>query len=149
MVAKTYKKGHGRRRPLRDRVEEKLDKTGACWLWTGAIDAGGYGRIGVGGSRTAVAHRVAFELWVGPIPDGLHIDHLCSVRACCNPDHLEAVTQAENNRRAAAANRATVCKRGHEFTPENTVLTHGFRNCRTCRNAGVRERRAARKQVAA
>lgn len=65
---------------------------------------GGYGRINRGG-RTVPVHRYAYELAVGPIPSGLHIDHLCGVRACVNPRHLEAVTQAENNRRAGARRR--------------------------------------------
>jgi hypothetical protein len=83
---------------------EKID-TG-CWMWRGAISTGGYGRIGGEGAYLLQAHRVAYELFVGPIPDGLHIDHLCRVRACVNPEHLEAVTQAENNLRSWAARKA-------------------------------------------
>lgn len=92
-------------RPLRDRFLEKLDQRGpGCWPFTGAIANNGYGRIGFK-SRVLQAHRVAYEVLVGPIPAGMHIDHLCSNRACCNPSHLEPVTQAENNRRAGARRR--------------------------------------------
>lgn len=75
---------------------------GPCWLWTGAPNTFGYGdlRLTTGLVR---AHRFSYEMLVGPIPDGLHIDHLCRVRACVNPAHLEPVTQAENNERARLA----------------------------------------------
>src|SRR6266496_2265386 len=80
----------------------KVDRSGgsrACWLWTGKTGRDGYGRIGLGGRGALVrvrAHRFAYELLIGPIPDGLQIDHLCRVRHCVNPAHLEPVTQREN-----------------------------------------------------
>lgn len=136
-------------RPLRERLEEKLDKSGDCWVFKGAVATSGYGRIGHGG-RTLQAHRAAYELFVGPIPTGLHIDHLCRNRLCCNPEHLEAVSQAENNRRAwkvRCANK-THCKRGHEFTPDNTFLHPlGGRQCRECHNTRRRVQRAKRKYL--
>lgn len=108
LVAKNFKKGHGRRRPLGARLAARLRQTGDCVEWTGAISTGGYGRIGIDGRRTGQAHRVAYELVVGPIPDGLQLDHLCRNRRCVLPQHLEPVAQAENIRRA------------------NSVRWHGF-----------------------
>lgn len=130
-------------RPLRQRLDEKLDRSGACWIFTGAIATSGYGRIGLG-KATLQAHRAAYELFVGPIPDGKHIDHLCRNRLCCNPEHLEPVSQAENNRRAGAFRRSqqTRCSRGHELTQENSMLTtRGTRQCRECHNMRNRARR--------
>lgn len=74
---------------------------GPCWLWIGTVDRWGYGQMKWQGRRPG-SHRVAYELLVGPIPEGLTLDHLCRVPGCVNPAHLEPVTQAENNRRAAA-----------------------------------------------
>jgi hypothetical protein len=122
---------------------------GACWVWTGAI----YSATGYGSFVATTAHRWAYVNLVGPIPDGLHIDHLCRVRSCCNPDHLEPVTQAENNRRQAAAQ--THCLHGHEYTAANTYLDgKGYRRCRVCvressdRNSAVRSARRATARAA-
>lgn len=111
-----------------------------CWNWTGAI-VNGYGHIGIRiGDKTKnkKVHRVAYEHWVKPIPEGLTIDHLCRNTRCFNPDHLEPVTMAVNVRRGtspSAKNRwKTHCIRGHEYSPDNTyVPPNGQRVCRTCR----------------
>ena len=100
-----------------------------CWSWTGAHIPGGYGSIGVDGSQRG-AHRVAYELLVGPIPDGLTIDHLCRVKDCVNPAHMEPVTSAENNRRRSATR--TTCKRGHPF---DQLDSNGHRQCSICRQS--------------
>jgi hypothetical protein len=119
-----------------------------CWLWTGAIDKGGYGRFVLNSKRTsALAHRVGYELMRGPIPDGLELDHLCRNHACVNPDHLEAVTHRENILRGdyragyqavAALQRAkTHCPQGHPYSGSNLYILpkSGGRVCRICAKA--------------
>lgn len=132
-------------RPVADRIRERVIVTDAgCWEWQGSRNADGYGRIWTGSKadgsgRNAHVHREAYEALVGPIPDGLVLDHLCRNPPCCNPAHLEPVTSRENTIArgvggAADQARQTHCKRGHEFTPENTQRDrHGKRYCRTCR----------------
>lgn len=128
--------------PVMDRLLAKVqtDESG-CWIFTGAKTKAGYGTIAAGPRQPRVyTHRVMYEHHKGTIPEGLTIDHLCRVRACCNPEHLEAVTQAENTRRAAAV--LTHCVNNHEFTEENTRITRrGARSCRTCHREQERNRR--------
>lgn len=105
-----------------------------CLLYLGTDTGRGWRRFVVGGRRYQ-AHRWLYEQWVGPIPDGLQLDHLCRVRNCVNPLHLEPVTTEENVRRErAAAEPLTHCKRHHEMTEANTYRQpNGRRECRTCR----------------
>ena len=122
---------------LVDRIEARLDKSGDCWLWPGSKTKT-HGKLGLWTGEklvTIYVHRAMYERHVGPIPDGLVLDHLCMVPLCANPAHLEPVTQGENVRRWAAT--ITACLRGHEFTEENTYVNKkGVRHCRTCRRGG-------------
>ena len=109
---------------------------GGCLIWTAMATKNGYGRFW-DGSRMVVAHRISYELHVGvKIPEGLQIDHLCRVRRCVNPDHLEVVTQRENWRRGKSITRAladkTHCPAGHPYDEENTYQRRGRRHCRIC-----------------
>ena len=104
-----------------------------CHLWTACVDPEGYGQFR-SDTKVVRAHRFAYELAVGPIPDGLFIDHLCRVRSCVNPKHLEPVTHRENMRRAAG----DYCKAGHKRTYANIqwVFENGKRRprCKPCGN---------------
>lgn len=119
-----------------------------CWNWIGALRSPGYACFW-DGERTQGGHRWAYQRFVGPIPEGYTIDHLCRNMVCVNPAHMEPVpigvnTSRSNNVSARNA-RKTHCKRGHEFTPENTFLTaKGGRGCRECRNMRQREGYARR-----
>lgn len=123
---------------LIDKIEVNDD---GCWLFTSAVNPNGYGYFSIKG-RYYLAHRVVYEWRVGPIPQGKQIDHLCRVRRCVNPDHLEPVTCKENTHRgdgpAGRNARKTHCKRGHPFNEANTHLRlAGGRSCRACRREVV------------
>ena len=111
-----------------------------CWLWTASLDGYGYGQFGKSKGVVLKAYRLSYELLVGPVPDGLEIDHLCRVRACLNPDHLEAVTHRENMRRAALLR--THCPSGHQYSGDNLYVNRGSRFCRRCHVLSERARRA-------
>lgn len=118
-----------------------------CWEWTGRTDGAGYGRFGNGTHGTVFAHRIAYMAVVGEIPTGKELDHLCRVRHCVNPAHLEPVTHRENTLRgyglAGIAARNTECPSGHPFTEENTTTgPKGERRCRECNREHQRRHKA-------
>lgn len=129
---------------IEERFWARVDRRdhGECWLWKGAPNNSGYGAIGVAGGRVVPVHRWSYEQFVGPIPDGLHVDHLCRTRMCVNPKHLEAVTQRENTLRgngfAADEARRTHCPQGHPYDEQNTYRYRGLRYCLICRRAHAR-----------
>jgi len=123
---------------LEERFFEKVDASGPCWEWTGARMKNGYGVINLGSGRgTALAHRVGYELLVGSVPTGAQLDHVCRVRHCVDPDHLEPVVQRENLRRGygfvGRNARKVTCKEGHSLdTPYVSPQGRRERRCSTC-----------------
>lgn len=137
-----------RPRPVMQRILERTEIADSghdtpCWVWMGALNAAGYGWVNRDGKPDR-AHRIAYLELVGPIPVGLELDHLCRVRSCWNPDHLEPVTHAENMRRGCRAT-VTHCPQNHPYDEANTYISsRGSRICRKCRNAGCERLRKAR-----
>jgi len=116
--------------PPIDRFMQQVDK-GDCWMWTGYTNGGGYALFRYDGHR--FAHRWSYAHFVGPIPEGYEVDHLCSTPGCVRPDHLEAVPPPANM--ARAVERRTHCKRGHPFDEANTYVVPGnprHRQCKRC-----------------
>lgn len=140
-------------RPAVDRFAEKIALTDSgCIEWIAGTHGVGYGLFYAGRTSTAqtgrtAAHRWSYEYHVGPIPDGLEIDHLCRNRLCVNPEHLEPVTRQENLRRSHGNHAKTHCPSGHPYAGHNLYVSpKGSRFCRECRNRhsrDLRQRKAA------
>lgn len=143
-----------RAQPAADRFWAKVQQVGECWVWQGAKKTGtGYGYFHAVSGTTVRAHRWAYEQMVGPIPDGLQLDHLCRNPSCVNPSHLDPVTAKVNTARSesfAALNaRKTHCPQGHPYDADNTRIDkRGLRHCRECRNAQCRAYYLRRKAIA-
>lgn len=123
--------------PLFERVFKKVE-VADCWYWLGTIQPNGYGKINING-QNKLAHRFMWTYLVGPIPKDYQIDHLCKVKSCVNPDHLQPVTSQENIRRSSVAVAArnnfrlqAVCKNGHIRSSTNTKITNGYKRCLDC-----------------
>lgn len=119
-----------------ERFLARLDKTEECWLWQGYLDWAGYGSWLCQGIHMR-PHRWAYEHWVGPIPKGMQIDHMCRIRHCVNPLHLRIVTPQENA--IHRASYVTHCPQGHPYNEENTSWTGTRRRCRQCNRDRSRE----------
>lgn len=155
MRARTAKNRKPRPTPTeRFQANVVVDASG-CWLWKGNISDNGYGRFCVD-YKSHRAHRWAYEQALGPIPKGLTLDHLCRCRNCVNPAHLEPVSLATNVMRGQGVSarnaRKTHCKRGHEFSPENTIYRasrngNRGRSCRRCRQEYDRARYGRKKET--
>ena len=131
-----------RQETLRARLTHRIteDPVTGCWLWRGAAGKNGYGRMSIGGNVVRFAHRIAYELYRGPIPPTKELDHLCRNHGCVNPWHLQPVTRRENLLRgdtfASRHAATTACPKGHPYDEVNTLrdaLNRRF--CRTCRKA--------------
>lgn len=134
---------------IADRLEKHSipEPNSGCVLWLGHVNGNGYGQISVGKRRKLAAHRAAYEHRFGSVPEGHVLDHLCRVRSCINPEHLEAVTTRENILRgispSALRAKQTHCVHGHPLSGDNLRISAlGQRQCRECNRAAVRRYKA-------
>lgn len=145
---------------MAERFWAKVDRSGSvpvrrpdlgnCWIWLGAVVEGRYGRFNIANGLQLPAHAVAYALDGGVTPADRELDHLCLVKQCVRPSHLEPVAHVENLRRADVAygirTAVTHCPQNHEYTQENTRLYRGRRNCRACARIKERARRLRKKR---
>lgn len=138
-------------KPLLDAIGEKILIGDGCWEWIGAHSTNGYAKIAVAG-RSLYAHRVLYEVLVGPIPKGLVIDHLCCNKGCVNPSHMEPVPQRVNAIRGGSGQHNAIkthCPYGHPYDEANTLRRGPSvpgRNCRECVSSGARRRYRERQE---
>ena len=128
-----------------ERFFTKVEKTESCWLWTGHVNPKGYGKFSRYRETPVMAHRWSYMFYVGTVPEGMVLDHLCGVKNCVRPDHLEPVTNKENLRRGRVGEKnaehhrkKTHCRNGHKYTKSNTITQHRktrgvvVRKCKKC-----------------
>lgn len=133
-----------------NRFMSKVRKTTTCWMWEGSLRGHGYGQFYLNGSMAA-AHRISYQHFVGPIPIGLVLDHICRVRTCVNPEHLRTITNKENVLigigNSAVNKRKTHCKNGHAFDDKNTYFSGNltWRRCKACDSANFIRRNNRRR----
>jgi len=133
---------------ISDYILSKVILTDSCWIWQGSITNGGYGISSTKYSKSFLAHRLSYEVFIGKIPSGLVIDHLCEVKSCVNPFHLEPVTSGENARRGHINRFGTHkrCTKGHEWNNRNLlIMFNGRRACRECHRIYVAKQRLLKK----
>ena len=127
-----------RRKPITERILERIDKDeNGCWLWRGYVGPTGYAVLTTGSGESTSLQRASYEAFRGAIPEGMVVDHLCRVRHCGNPWHLEPVANRENLMRGESPSaknaRRTQCPYGHAYDQENTYYdSRGWRQCKTC-----------------
>lgn len=158
-IVPAYRLGRGRsqscgcaphkRVPILERFFSYVQREpSGCWLWIGMLNNKGYGTFYVHeyGNKKA-AHIFSYEHFVGPVPEGLELDHLCRMTRCVNYEHLEPVTHKENMHRGVKASRAH-CAEGHPFSGDNLIIDNGTRRCRICRNRRKSDREKRKRQAA-
>jgi HNH endonuclease len=139
---------------LPPKIASRIQKTNGCWVWTGSLTVQGYGRMFIKERGTTdYAHRIVYKLLVGPIPEGLTIDHLCRNKLCVNPEHLETVSARTNILRgygpAARNARKKRCHKGHILSGKNVMIVRGGtkRQCRKCWSAYYKKWRREKPQL--
>ena len=132
-----------------ERLHSRLVADGDCWIYTGYTDRRGYGKASDGHGTPRLAHRLTYEFYVGPVPPGLELDHLCRRPACCNPAHLDPVTHLVNVQRGDAGKwRGDVCPRGHDLNEPKNLYAHTKGVGRKCRPCALMRSKANHKRKA-
>ena len=136
------------KKPIEERLWNRINKGSSCWLWLGPLDARGYGAIGEGGrgGRVLKVHALVYRLLIGPTLPGTELHHKCHNKACCNPEHIEPLTKREHLSRhlrkfKGGSKRHSHCKHGHPFDEANTYMWKGQRTCRVCNLRHTHNRR--------
>ena len=116
-----------------------------CWLWIGGLKPDGYARF----NTRKTGHQMSFEHWIGKVPEGKEIDHICNMRCCVNPKHLQAITHKENIAKSGAwefNRKKTNCPKGHPYSGDNLYVLGTNRQCKICRRAYVKAYRLRKKE---